>query len=74
MAISFSFGQSRCCFMVPGRWRCQLSIMIGVAVTDSSARVNQVCVGHIDTFINAFSASFSILMIVGHIMLNDRKA
>ena len=48
--------------------------MIGAAVANSSARVNQVCFGHIDTVISAFSASFSILLIVGHIMLNDRKA
>ena len=66
MVISLSFGQSGCCLLVPGRWRCRLSIIIGVAVANSSARVNQVCVGHIGTIINAFSASFSILLIVGH--------
>ena len=74
MAISFSFGQSGCCFLVPGKWRCRLSIMIGVPVANYSTHVNQVCVGHIDTIINAFSTSFSILLIVDHIMLNGGKA
>ena len=46
MVISLSFGQSGCCLLVPGRWRCRLSIMIGVAVANSSARVNQVCCPH----------------------------
>ena len=53
---------------------CQLSIMISVPVANSSARVNYVCVGHIGTIINAFTASFSIWLIVGHIMLNGGKA
>ena len=70
MVISFSFGQIGCSLLVPGRWRCRLSIMIGAAVANSSARVNQVCVGHIGTIFSAFSASCSILLIVGHIMLN----
>ena len=73
MAISFSFGQSGCCLLLPGRWRCRLSIMIAVAVANSSARVNQVCVGYIGTIINVFSSLFSILLIVGHIMLNGGK-
>ena len=37
MAISFSFGQSGCCLLVPARWRCRPSIIIGVAVANSSA-------------------------------------
>ena len=74
MAIKFSFGQSGCCLLMPGRWRCRLSILIGVAVANSSARLDQVCVGHIGTIINAFSASFSTLLIAGHIMLKGRKA
>ena len=73
MAIKFSFGQSGCCLLVPGRYRCRLFIMTGVAVTSSSARVNQICFNHIGTIINAFSSSFSILLIVGHIMPNGGK-
>ena len=42
MAINFSFGQSECCLLVPGKLRCQLCIMIGVAVASSSACLNQV--------------------------------
>ena len=47
--------------------------MIGSAVTSSSAHVNQVLVGHTGTIINAFSVSFSIFLIVGHIILKDGK-
>ena len=74
MTINFTFRQSDCCLLVPGRWMCQRSIMISVPVANSSARVNYVCVGHIGTIISAFTASFSILLIVGHIMIDGGKA
>ena len=74
MAISFSFGKSGCYLLVPGRWRCRLSIMIGVVAANSSVHVNQARIGHIGTIINALSASFSILLILSHIMLYGGKA
>ena len=74
MVTKFSFGQNWCCLLVPGRWRCRFSIIIGVPVANSSVCVNKVCVYHIDTIINASSASFSNLMIVSDIMLNSGKA
>ena len=74
MAINISFGLSGCSLLVAGRWRSQLSIMVGVTVASSSARVKQVYIGHISTIINVFSASFSILLMVSHIMLNGGKA
>ena len=61
-----------------GVWQMKVSTfyMIVVAAVSSSARVNQVCVGQIATIaINiAFSAYFSILLRVGHIMLIGGKA
>ena len=74
MAINVSFGQSGCCLLVPGRWRCQLSIIIGVAVANSSARVDRSVLATLAQLSMLSLLLLSIFLIVGHAMLNGGKA
>ena len=64
----------RVLFASAGRWRCQLSIIIGVAVANSSARVDRSVLATLAQLSMLSLLLLSIFLIVGHTMLNGGKA